>query len=272
MISQDQGVKAFTPTAYLGSTLSAGRPTQRRACVENYDNLGYILGTSSSKFQEECGGSSIQFITSTLAPLLAVAHNSSRRDLYSPFRNPFYNSSGSPLVASQPELFLVDGGQANQNNPLWPFLQPARETDVVIVNDNSADTDNNYPNGTELYHTYVQAKAAGLTRMPVIPPVSEFVNKGLHERATFFGCNSRKELTIIYLPNVNYTFDSGQPSSRFEYTFNDTNSMIEAGAQIALQHGDPQWPRCLACAIVSKSARRMPSQCQACLKKYCYQP
>lgn len=42
--SWDSGVNAFTQTAYLGSRLSNGLPSNNQACEMNYDNLGYVLG------------------------------------------------------------------------------------------------------------------------------------------------------------------------------------------------------------------------------------
>jgi lysophospholipase len=159
---------------------------------------------------------------------------------------------------------------ANQNNPIWPFLQPSRHVDVLLVNDNSADTNENWPNGTELLHTYQQAKQDGLTKMPLIPPVATFIDKKLNQRATIFGCNDTKVLTIIFLPNVKYSYPSNPPSSQFDYAFNETAAMIDAGTKIATQNGDPAWAGCLACAIVHKTGEALPANCGACLDKYCY--
>jgi lysophospholipase len=235
-----------------------------------------MLGTSSSKFQEECGTSGISFIAGFLKPPVIATRNATesiKRENYAPFKNPFYKFPGSPIVQEQEELYLVDGGQADQNNPLWPLLQPARGVDVILVNDNSADTDANYPNGTELLETYRQAQRVGLTKMPFIPPVAEFVSKGFHQRATFFGCNDPAKVTLIFLPNFNYTsFDTGVPSSQFEYSVNQTTAMIEAGNRIALQNGDKEWPKCLACGIMEKRTKIevLPKGCKECLEKYCY--
>jgi lysophospholipase len=94
------------------------------------------------------------------------------------------------------------------------------------VNDNSADTTDNFPNGTEILQTYVNAKSAGLTKMPYIPPVSTFVSEGLNKRATFFGCNETGTVFMVWLPNVNYTYPSGQPTSKIEYTIPETDGMV----------------------------------------------
>ncbi|KAF2398042.1 FabD/lysophospholipase-like protein [Trichodelitschia bisporula] len=271
--SWDGGIAAFTPTEYLGTQVNNGKPVKKDFCTRNYDNLGYILGTSSSKFNEGCGEALISVIASTLDPLVKLTHNYTRRDLFAPYANPFRGYPGSPKVSSQSELYLADGGQGkllstNQNNPIWPFLH--RNVDVLLVNDNSADTDDNWPNGTEIIHTYDQAKAAGLTRMPFIPDQKTWTEKGLAKRATFFGCGRPDKMTIVFMPNVGYSTESNLASSKFEYAKNETAAMIKNGAQIALQGGDPEWPSCLSCAILSKATTSLPLVCKGCFEKHCY--
>lgn len=106
--------------------------------------------------------------------------------------------------------------------------------------------------------------------MPVIPPVSTFVSVGLNKRATFFGCNSASTLTVVYLPNVNYTYPSNQPTARLQYASSDTDAMIANGVLIGTQNGDANWPTCLGCAIVKKTGDTLPSDCTACFTEYCY--
>lgn len=273
--SWDQGVAAFTQTAYLGTSLSNGAPTKAGACEMNYDNLGYVLGTSSNLFNQACvpgalpsslGGGS----DNPLSALLEKVHDVAFRDEYAVYPNPFYQRPASSLVASQQSLYLVDGGEALQNNPVWPFIQNnGRPTDVLIVNDNSADT-NNFPNGSEILTTYVQAQAAGLSRMPFIPSVDVFMSEGLNKRPTFFGCNNPSVLTIVYLPNVNYTFASNEPTAKLEYSKADTDAMIANGVQIAAKGGDPGWPTCLGCALTMKTGATLPAACTACFSTYCF--
>lgn len=206
--SWDDGIAAFTQIQYLGSSLTNGAPTVPGKCVTGYDNQGYVLGTSSSLFNEGCASSPSDdtlpsaALTSALEGLVTKAHAASTRDEYAAYPNPFYNLATSPRVAGQAELDLVDGGEALQNNPIWPFLH--RSIDALIVNDNSADTSDNFPNGSEILTTYVQAQRAGLARMPIIPSVETFVAQGLNKRPTFFGCYNASQMTIVYMPNVNY--------------------------------------------------------------------
>ena len=223
--SWDQGVQAFTQTAYLGTALSNGIPTNTN-CVQNYDNLGYALGTSSNVFNELCASvpspaNLDSSLDADLAAIVLEAHELTTRDEYAVYPNPFYSYATSTLVQSQQDLFLADGGEAMQNNPIFPLLQPARGVDVIIVNDNSADT-NNFPNGSEILTTYVQSLNAGLTKMPFIPSVDTFMSEGLNKRPTFFGCNDTSKVTIVYLPNVNYTFSSNEPTSKLQYAKSET--------------------------------------------------
>jgi lysophospholipase len=274
--SWDSGISAFTQTAYLGTPLSNGEPTGP-SCIEHYDNLGYVLGTSSNLFSEACTSLPAINLTnplySNLSSLLPTTQSLIFRDEFAVYPNPFHNYPSSPSISSQTELYLVDGGLSNQNNPIWPFIQAARgpgTIDILLVNDNSADTSDNFPNGTEIYNTYVRAQQVGLTRMPVIPPVSTFVSQGLNKRATFFGCNSNSTLTIIYLPNVNYTYPSNQPTAKLQYSVAETDAMIANGVLIGTQDNDAAWPVCLGCAMVKKAAAALPSACVACFTKYCF--
>ncbi len=272
--SWDAGVSAFTQTAYLGTNLTNGAPITTGSCIMNYDNLGYVLGTSSDLFDEACVPVPATNDTSNIADVLALAvaniHTLSVRDEYAVYPNPFYQRPASSLVASQPLLYLVDGGETNQNDPIWPFIQPSRPTDVLIVNDNSADTPTNFPNGTELYDTYQRAQAVGLTRMPVIPPVATFISEGLSTRPTFFGCGNNNTLTIVYLPNINYTFPSGESTFKLQYTKAETDGMIANGVQVASKNGDPGWPTCLGCAFVMKTGGTLPAVCTTCFNTYCF--
>lgn len=240
----------------------------------NYDNLGYIHGTSSNLFNELCavpsaGSANLSQALQTIVDN-ATTTAASIEDIYAIYKNPFKNYARSTLVSGVDELDLVDGGEALQNNPIWPFIQKSKRADVLIVNDNSADTSNNFPNGSEILTTYVQAQSAGLTRMPAIPSVETFISQGLNTRATFFGCNSNSQLTIIYLPNVAYTYNSGQSTFKLEYSTPETDAMIANGVQVANQNGTAGWPTCLGCGIMKKTGSKLPAACTACFKKYCY--
>ena len=271
--SFDSGVNAFTQTKYLGTSLSNGQPT-KSTCEVNYDNLGFILGTSSDVFNEFCTAfpaiASTPGLLATLASLVNQTHALTFMDEYAFYPNPFYQYAHSSLVSSQKNLTLVDGGESHQNNPIFPLLQPSRAIGVLIVNDNSADTSDNFPDGSELYQTYEQAQLAGLTKMPVIPPSSVFISNGYNIRPTFFGCNDNSKITIIYLPNHNYTYPSGQSTSKLQYSPSETDGMIKNGIQVATYGGSATFPECLGCAIVKKTGGVLPAACTSCFTTFCY--
>ncbi|KAH9825810.1 Lysophospholipase 2 [Teratosphaeria destructans] len=272
--SWDSGVSAFANTQYMGSAFSNGQPSDT-TCTVHYDNLGYVFGTSSDVFFAACeelqpSNSSSADLENVLERLASIAHEPTFEDLFGVYPNPFYNYSRSTMVSADPLLTMVDGGSTDQNNPIWPFIQPERSVDVLIVNDNSADTTDNYPDGTEIRQTYLNAQAAGLTKMPYIPDVSTFVSEGLNKRATFFGCNETGTTFIVFLPNVDYTYDSGQSTSKVEYTVAETDAMIANGVQIANQNGTAGWSFCLACAIRNQDGTALPTGCNACFDRYCY--
>jgi lysophospholipase len=137
------------------------------------------------------------------------------------------------------------------------------------VNGNSADA-GNFPNGSELLTTYVQSFNHGYTRMPLVPSVETFISEGLNKRATFFGCNDQSKVTIVYLPNNNYTFASNTGTFQLEYPEWETDAMIANGVGIATQGEKGGWGTCLACALMMKTENTLPSDCTACLAEYCY--
>lgn len=275
--SWDQGVNAFTQTKYLGTNLTNGLPTDPKSCTSNYDNLAYIAGTSSSIFSlticpsiASADSNRDASLKGVLQPLLNPSHPGLTRDVYAAYPNPFKDYAPAKAISTQSELYFVDGGSALQNNPIWPFIQPASRVQVLIVNDNSADTNDNYPNGTEILTTYLQSLSHGLTRMPTIPPVSTFVEKGLNKRATFFGCKEPDKLTIVYLPNTNYTTNSGIATSKVQFSGEETDRLIGNGVGIGAQGGAEGWGVCLGCAVVLKTGGVVPEECEECFGKYCF--
>lgn len=217
--SWDSDVNVFTSLKHLGTSLSNGESLAAGHCTPNYDNLGYILGTSSHVFNMACSETihdswAMSDIAPQLKSALETPYNNTTENFYAVYPNPFYNytpASMAPnsvsLVSGQANLHLVDGGEALQNNPIWPMIQPPRELDVLFVNDNSADTQDNFPNGTGILTSYVQSLNHNLTRMPYVPSVETFIERGLNKQAAFFGCGDTHKITIIYLPNVAYKYD-----------------------------------------------------------------
>ena len=284
--SWDNDVSAFTQIKYLGTPMDQGKPSRSGPlkCTVDYDNLGYVMGTSSNLFNNLCSAiptprNSTTSLAETLAKTLSYVHEITTSDEYGIYKNPFKNyksksaiSNPANNVQAQDTLRLVDGGEALQNNPLFPLLQPARNISAIIVNDNSADTKINFPNGTEILTTYVQSFNQNLTRMPFIPPVKTFLAKGLDKKASFFGCNDTSKVTIIYIPNVAYSTASNVSTAQLIYHKSQTEAMIKNGVQVVTQGGKSGWATCLGCGLMMKTGQKLPKECQACLRKYCYFP
>ncbi|KAF2664639.1 FabD/lysophospholipase-like protein [Microthyrium microscopicum] len=281
--SWDEGVHAFTDPAYLGTVLKYGKPVNlaplgKPECMAGFDDLGYIMGTSSNIFTFAC---SHNMSLSEISPLGAVvleemmpgSRAPNVHDLFASYINPFRMRYASKEVTHEAELLLTDGGLSDHNCPIWPFIQPARAktVDVLIVNDNSADV-NHFPNGTAIYNTFLRARKVGLTRMPTIPPPEKFVTKGFNARGVFFGCDEPDTLTIIYLPNAEFSHPSNQDTLKVQYSAEEIDGMIENGVKTARQGTimPKGWDVCVACAIMKKSNARLSDICLECFNKYCF--
>jgi lysophospholipase len=285
----DGSVFGFIPTKYLGSNFTAGSIPTNEKCTVGYDNGGFIMGTSSTLFNQIL----LQVNSTSLPSIFENALNLLVRDLglnnediadYSP--NPFYqyNRDTNPS-ANNNTLTLVDGGEDNQNIPFHPLIQPVREVDVIFAVDSSADTNYNWPNGSSLVQTYERSASpiANGTAFPSIPDTNTFINLGLNKRPTFFGCNASNITStnpvplIVYLPNSPYVSYSNV--STFQLSINDTqrDAIILNGYDVAtMANGttDSSWPMCVGCAILSRSFHRtrtaVPEACRKCFNAFCW--
>ncbi|KAG9197622.1 Lysophospholipase 1 [Epicoccum nigrum] len=297
MGSFDPTTYGFAPLKYIGSKFSGGVLPQEDVCVAGFDNLGFIMGTSSSLFNQiflSLGGVDLpDFLTSVITNVLAeIGRDQNDIADYTP--NPFYGYHNSTNPSHDHErLTLVDGGEDLQNIPLNPVIQPMRNVDVIFAVDSSADTiapsAPNYPNGTALIATYERSEQPIMNRtsFPYIPGHDTFVALGLNNRPTFFGCNSSNVTEgdnipplIVYLPNSPYSFESNTSTfTQLSYTLGERNAMIQNGYDVVTQanstrEGASTWPTCVACAILSRSFERngetVPEACQQCFTDYCW--
>ena len=188
--SWDKGVAAFTQTKFLGTNMTNGNPTEEDVCTTNYDKLGYIMGSSSNIFNLACADYQLEQTTDAIKTLffslVDAVEDSFQGDEYAIFRNPFYKWKTSSLIKEQPTLYLVDGGEGGQVVPVEALLQPSRKVDVIIVGDNSDDTDDNWPDGSTLFNTYSKSKDNGLDLMPENPKPEKFIKEGKNTHPTFF--------------------------------------------------------------------------------------
>ncbi|EEH18113.1 hypothetical protein PABG_00676 [Paracoccidioides brasiliensis Pb03] len=284
----DPTVFGFVPLEFLGSKFDAGSLPQSESCVRGFDNAGYIMGTSSSLFNQfllNLSGVDIPtFIKDALRSILeSIGRNNNDIAAYEP--NPFYHySNNTSPFAKEKSLNVVDGGEDLQNIPLHPLIQPERHVDVIFAVDSSADNEFNWPNGTALVATYersLNSKVANGTAFPAIPDVNTFVNLGLNKKPTFFGCNSSNMTgpspLVVYIPNAPYIFFSNVSTFNLQYSTTERNAIIQNGYDVATMGNgtvDANWPTCVGCAMLSRSFERtnteVPEACRKCFNTYCW--
>lgn len=290
MGSWDPTTFGFVDMQYLGSNFSGGRLPDNASCVVGFDNVGFIMGTSSSLFNAVVTAGSAN-LPQALQDVLArtLSGLGAKDEDIADYPNPFfqYNEATNPSANSS-TLTLVDGGLDFQNIPLHPVIQPGRNVDVIFAVDSSADTTFNYPNGTALVTTYERSQSdvtiSNGTAFPSIPDVNTMVNLGLNSRPTFFGCDPSNITSdyaaplIVYIPLSPYITNSNV--STFDpQVFNDTfrNAIIENGYDVATMGNgtvNADWPTCVGCAVLSRSLARtgtqVPDVCAKCFRDFCW--
>ena len=248
--SWDPTTYGFVPLEFLGSNFSNGVLADSEQCVRGFDNVGYVMGTSSSLFNSfilDVNQTSIPQLAKTFVNDILGHFSQSNNDIAQYQPNPFYGyHKETSAVYQEPALSLVDGGEDLENIPLHPLIQPFRHVDVIFAVDSSADTDSHWPNGTALVATYERSlngsspgggNLANSTSFPAIPGQNTFVNLGLNTRPTFFGCNSSNTSfptpLVVYVPNSPYTYQSNVSTFDPSYNTSERNSIVENGYNVA---------------------------------------
>ncbi|KAE8362915.1 lysophospholipase catalytic domain-containing protein [Aspergillus caelatus] len=283
----DPTIYGFVPLEYLGSKFEAGKLLKDESCVRGFDNAGFVMGSSSTLFNQfllNVNSTKIpKFIKEILNNILTdIGDKDYDIARYTP--NPFYKYSSSPLADST-SLDVVDGGEDLQNLPLHPLIQPERNVDVIFAVDSSADTDKNWPNGTALIATYERSLDTIANKMgfPAVPDVNTFLNLGLNTRPAFFGCNSSNitgtgtSPLVVYIPNYPYVTHSNVSTFDPAYDDIERDAIILNGYNVATMANstrDKDWSACVGCAILSRSLERtrtpIPDICNRCFDRYCW--
>ncbi|KAI9885006.1 MAG: Lysophospholipase 1 [Watsoniomyces obsoletus] len=284
--SFDPTLYGFAPLRFLGSNFSAGVLPDNETCVRGFDNAGFVMGTSSSLFNQfllQLDNQDIPKIFKDAIAGILTGLSNANNDIADYTPNPFYRfNTGNNLSAGSKRLTLVDGGEDLQNIPLHPLIQPTRQVDVIFAVDSSADT-SNWPNGTAMVATYSRSVSEidNGTAFPAVPDQNTFVNLGLNTRPTFFGCNSTNQTgpspLVVYLPNAPYVYQSNVSTTQSSYNRSERDAIITNGYHVVtLANGtrDAEWPACVGCAVLSRSLERtntpVPSICQRCFQRYCW--
>lgn len=300
MGSWDSTVKSFMDIKYLGTNLTDGKVNSSGKCTVDYDLLSLIIGTSSSLFNKPFLEVSTSGMNSALKKVIGglfqrVSNTNQDVAVFSP--NPFYKSSygTSDEILDDDSLRLCDGGEDDQNIPLNPLIQPSRRVDVIFGFDNSGDTDQNWPNGTSLVHTYARqfGYLGDRTAFPFVPSIAEFLSDNYTNDPVFFGCDAsnlteiveyhKDELNetdiplVIYIPNRAISYSSNTSTTKMSYDSDDRNKIIQNGYETATSANltvDSKWATCVGCAIIRRQQERLGSEqsdeCKQCFEKYCY--
>lgn len=204
---------------------------------------------------------------------------------YGSVPNPFFGvSSASAYTQTATDLSFVDGSEGGQTIPLWGQIQPVRNASFIIAWEDSNDAHPyEWNNGTNLYNTYLAAKAARLP-FPIVPPVSNFISHEYTNKPVFFGCDKKLTTTgdsrspiVLYLANAPYSaymnysaaVNVMSPQQMNDIFVNSFNLVTQGNGTL-----DAEWPVCLGCAAIERSLEKAgmqtPAQCKSCFEKYCW--
>ncbi|CAK7913235.1 lysophospholipase 1 [[Candida] anglica] len=293
--SWDPSLHQFSKVKYLGTKTVNGEHDGN--CIGGYDNAGFILGTSSSLFNEVVLKIDMIPLIGTLHQLIqqvlsGIWKNELDIAIYKP--NPFYKTNVGTVskLVTEDSLYLVDGGEDGQNVPLAPLIEPDREVDVIFAFDNSADTNDHWPDGSSLVATYKRqflAQGNG-THFPPVPDTNSFRNLNLTSRPAFFGCDAKnlsslvgdKESVfdvplVVYTANRPFSYPSNVDTFQLFYSESQKRGMIKNGFETATRLNgtlDEEWNACVGCAIIRRQQERQgieqSDQCKGCFERYCW--
>lgn len=293
MGSWDPSLRTFAQTKYIGSNDSG--------CVTKFDNAGFLMGTSSSLFNQalvRVNQGNLNGVLKTVLSSILGRISGYAIDIAAYAPNPFEGAkdAGVKAIVNDQTLYLVDGGEDQQNVPFYPFIQNARGVDVVFGFDNSADTPDNWPNGTSLVHTYARqfVQQGKGTPFPYVPLEHDFLSEKLGDKPVFFGCNA-SELDgllkwhdndkinttdvplVVYISNTRQSYDSNTSTFKMAYDDEEKYAIIQNGFEVALRANltdDSEWATCVGCAIIRRSQERLgqeqSEQCRKCFVDYCW--
>ncbi|KAK9325457.1 lysophospholipase catalytic domain-containing protein [Lipomyces orientalis] len=290
--SWDPSLYSFAVLDYIGTNLTDGLPQENATCVKGFDNAGFVIGTSSTLFNQfllQLNDTGVEGLLYNAALQVLQGISEADNDIAPYEPNPFFDVNPDiSYMFNETQLTLVDGGEDYQNIPLAPLIQPARQVDVIFAIDNSADTNFSWPAGWSMTATYDRqfTSQANGTKFPAVPDRNTFVGMNLTARPTWFGCNA-SNITgenggttvplVVYLANYPWTYYSNTSTFQLSYDTDEVEGIITNGYNVATQGNgtvDTEWARCVGCAIIHRETERRnqtpTAECQSCLSKYCW--
>lgn len=294
MGSWDPSLNAFTDVKYLGTEVKNGTPVTQGQCVAGFDNTGFVMGTSSTLFNQFL----LQLNTTSVSSFLKgfiqdflqdLSEDSNDIAIYNPnpFRDTAYvDKNYTHGIVNSENLFLVDGGEDGENIPLVPLIQQDRDVDVIFALDNSADTDEYWPAGLSLMHTYERqfGPQGKDIAFPYVPDVDTFVNEGLNTKPVFFGCDATNTSDlaytpplIVYMPNNRQSYNSNTSTFKMSYSSSQRMKMYQNGFEAITRNNltdDSNFMGCVACAVLRRKQESQnmtfPEECTKCFQNYCW--
>ncbi|KAI5474485.1 hypothetical protein MNV49_003208, partial [Pseudohyphozyma bogoriensis] len=304
--SYDPTLQAHIPVQYAGTYLNNGTALNSSACVNGFENAGFVIGSSAALFnaaEDVIGDSTFLQLIDTLGDdITSIQSPNYSIPLVANWPNSFYNfapADGQAFEsAGENILQITDGGENGENVPIAPLLVKARNLDIILAIDASADTNQYWPNGTSLIATadrvagYFQGNYTSFPPVPETPDI--FVQQGLNIRPTFFGCNTTgtgnssnpgEYPIVVYLPNApspdGTGFLTNTSTFKLDYSADEYLPFLDSAHSNALKgfqtNGsltDPDYALCLKCAIVDRARHRAmvdrSPACSTCMNKYCW--
>ena len=302
--SWDPSVNSFVDMRYIGTDLDNGEFNKSKDCVTNFDNAGFLMGTSSTlfnRFLTEYDGYSINKYLKGVIQSVMKGLDREQNDVAEYQPNPFYNSEygDNQDILQSKSLHLVDGSQDEQNIPFYPYIQKERPVDVIVAFDNSGDTQYEWPNGSAIIHSFNrQFNHLGKGNpIPFVPETYEkFMDEGLHDTPAFFGCdldnleplveyhdtdglNTTDIPLIVHIPNHDVSFASNFSTFSLSISYEDRQKGIENGYNVASRSNtteDENWQKCVGCAVIRRTQQKFnldqSDECKQCFKQYCWEP
>jgi lysophospholipase len=294
--SYDPSVFAFTPLRYLGSKVKNGYPNG--TCIAGFGTVSFLVGAATSAFDSVINRGISDLGGSLGDALLDVFGRLVKKEVYdlSIVRpNPFdgyqcpYNLA-SNFTTGTDTIYLADCGFTRQVIPFQPLLLHERAVDVIFASDNTLNTEHFWPAGLSMGASYhrqfeVQVDFENPVAFPHVPDSNTFINKGLVNEPTFFGCNASNLTSlgpippplIVYMANQPYTYWTNTSTSRLLYNRTEIHGFLNNGYNIMTQMNgtmNSEWTACVICAVVHRENERRgiePSPlCQRCLNRYCW--
>ena len=122
---------------------------------------------------------------------------------------------------------------------------------------------------------------------PSVPQTpAEFISEKLTTQTTFFGCDTPSTPFIIYLANGGPPRNSvgspvtNSPTAQDTFSTDLLHEILNQSGETATQGNsgsrrvDPEWPACLACAVVDRvrerSGKSRTGVCASCFDRYCW--